>query len=180
MAMKYTPPLPLDLSSDEQVLFNVLTSEESSADWAVKGRAMESLVESLRRRGVVPEIRLRVFADAAFAETGTKSPMQVFENNGTSGGDIVRHPNFLPYIRYFVEGPSLPEQVISGLCAVLNEDVGTSGDVMMQYRRFARESVRAYGLTPKKAATEFFRLGLEIGMTVSEARVLRDAALSTR
>jgi hypothetical protein len=70
--------------------------------------------------------------------------------------------------------------VISGLCQLLNEDRGTSGEVMTQYRRFARASVRAYSLTPRAAATEFFRLGLEIGMSVDEAKILRDAALSTR
>jgi hypothetical protein len=176
--MKYTPPLPVDLSSDEQAQFDLLTSEDTSSDWAVQGKAMESLVESLRQRGVIPEIRLRVFTDAAFAETGSKSPMQVFERNGTTGGEILRHPHFVPYLRYFIKGPSLPAKVISGLCQLLNEDAGTSGEVMTQYRRFARESVRTYGLKPKNAATEFFRLGVEIGMSVDEARILRDAALS--
>jgi hypothetical protein len=106
--MKYIPPLPIELSSDERVHFDVLTSENPSSDWAVKGTAMELLVDSLTRRGVIPKIRLSVFTDAAFAETGTKSPKQIFESNGTSGGDMLRHPNFLPYLRYFVEGPSLP------------------------------------------------------------------------
>jgi len=37
-----------------------------------------------------------------------------------------------------------------------------------------------HGLTPSEAATEFFRLGVEIGMEIHAARTLRDATCSTR
>jgi hypothetical protein len=50
--------------------------------------------------------------------------------------------------------------------------------VMNQYRKHARACVREHGLDPNQAATEFFRLGVEIGMTVHDARTLRDAAKS--
>jgi hypothetical protein len=84
------------------------------------------------------------------------------------------------YLKHFINGPDLPQPVIEGLCKILNESMGTSGMVMDQYCRFARESVRKHGLDRAKAATEFFRLGVEIGMSVDNARTLRDAAHTTR
>jgi len=108
------------------------------------------------------------------------SRQQVFESNATTGNAIYRHPHFIPYIHHWIRGPDLPKDVIDGLCRILNEDHATSGMVMDQYREHARASVRKHGLTPTNAATEFFRLGVEIGMEIDDARTLRDAARSTR
>jgi hypothetical protein len=108
------------------------------------------------------------------------NPDEVFEANGVSGVEIFRHVHFIPYLRHFIDGPNLPNDVIAGLLRILNEDSGTSGMVMDQYRRFARSSIRTRRLNRTEAATEFFRLGVEIGMSVSAARTLRDAALSAR
>jgi hypothetical protein len=140
---------------------------------------MESLVESLLQRQAVPDVRLRVFFDPNYAETGRKSRQEAFESNGTSGNEIYRHPHFIPYLRYFIYGPKLPQPAIDGLCRILNEQRGTSGMVMDQYRRHGRECVRKYGLFRVDAATEFFRLAVEIGMGIDEARTLRKAVQST-
>ncbi len=141
---------------------------------------METLIKSLLDRNAVPQVRLRLFCDPDYAETGNKCPQQVFESNGTSGNAIFRHPHFIPYLRHFIHGPDLPRAAIDGLCKILNDDLGTSGGVMDQYRKHARECVRRYGLVASDAATEFFRLGVEIGMEIHRARTLRDAARSTR
>ena len=79
-----------------------------------------------------------------------------------------------------IEGPDLPREAVDGLCRILNDDMGTSGMVMDQYCRHARESVRRFGLDRRKAATEFYRLGIEVGMEPDDARMLRQAAMSVR
>jgi hypothetical protein len=178
--MKYFPPKSINLTQSEAALYSRIPQAPTHGGWEDVADAMEALIKSLLARNAVPDVRLRLFCDPDYAETGNKSRQQVFESNGTAGNAIYRHPHFIPYLRHFIHGPNLPKDVIDGLCTVLNEDQGTSGMVMDQYRKHARASVRKHGLNPSEAATEFFRLGVEIGMVVHEARTLRDAARSTR
>ncbi len=183
--MEYASPKPVELTPDEQEKFALVKQyfvghSFGSGDWEPVADAMESLVESLLKRGAIPEKRLKLFTDPAFAEVGNKSRKQIFESNGTSGDEIFRHPHFFEHLKYFIKGPNLPKPVIEGLCKILNDELGTSGMVFDQYRKFARDSVRQFKLDRIDAAHEFFRLGVEIGMQVEDARTLRDAAKSTR
>ena len=178
--MNYVAPQTIELTESEAELYSRIPEAPTHDGWHDVADAMETLVESLLDRNVVPEVRLRLFCDSNYAETGSKSRQQVFESNGTAGSDIYRHPHFIPYLRHWIHGPNLPKDAIDGLCKILNEDRGTSGMVMEQYRKHARASVRKHGLSPSDAATEFFRLGVEIGMEIDDARTLRDAARSTR
>ncbi len=178
--MKYIAPQSIELTESESELYSRILEATVHEAWGKIADAMESLVSSLLDRHAVPEVRLRLFCDPDYAETGNKSSQQVFESNGTSGNDIFRHPHFIPYLRNFIHGPDLPEPTIEGLCKILNDDMGTSGMIMDEYRKHARSCVRNCRLDPAKAATEFFRLGVEVGMEIHDARTLRDAARSTR
>ncbi len=178
--MNYVTPESIRLTAEETKLYsriqNVSTHDESQEI----GDSMEALVTSLLDRNAIPKPRLLLFRDPAYAEKGTKSPQQVFEANGQSGSEMIRHPHFIQYLMYFIEGPDLPEPAVEGLCKILNDDLGTSGMLMDQYRTYVRSCVRQYDLNPRKAATEFFRLGVEIGMDLSDAHTMRDAARTTR
>lgn len=178
--MKYKPLGPVELTEEEAEIYSQISNEIDHDEWPSVADAMESLMDSLLDRNAIPEIRLKTFADPAYAETRGKSRQQVFESNGTSGQDIFRHGNFVKYLKYFVEGPRLPDPAITGLCKILNDDSGTSGMILDQYCKHTRKCVRDFKLDPSSAATEFFRLGLEIGMDVSGARNLREAAKSVR
>ena len=178
--MNYVAPESIELTDSEAELYSRILESPKHDGWHEVADAMEALVASLRDRNAVPEIRLRLFYDPDYAETGNKSRQQVFESNGTAGNEIYRHPHFIPYLCHFIRGPDLPKDAIDGLCTILNEDRGTSGMVMDQYRKHSRASIRKHGLNPSEAATEFFRLGVEIGMEIHDARTLRDAARSTR
>lgn len=178
--MEFIPPSTVQLTAEEAQLYAQIPNVPSHDGWLQVADAMENLFLSLLDRDAIPEIRLKLFFDSAFAETGSKSRQEVFESNGTSGNDIFRHPNFIPYLRYFIDGPRLPRTAIDGLCRILNENIGTSGEVMDQYRQHARAVVRTHRLVSSTAATEFFRLGLEIGMSDFAARTLRDAARTAR
>jgi len=179
--MKYIPPQSIELTDEESELFAQidaydLLAHPSHEKYHSVADAMETLVTSLLKRDAVPRIRLSLFTEPDLAETGTKSREQVFESNGTSGVDIFRHPHFIPYLRHFIHGPDLPKPVIDVLCTILNDDIGTSGMVFDQIRKHARSSVREFRLDKRRAATEFYRLGIEIGMEESSARALRHAA----
>lgn len=178
--MNHVVPQSIELTDSESELYSRIPRSPTHDGWSEVADAMESLVRSLLDRNAVAEVRLRLFCDSDYAETGSKSRQQVFESNGTAGIAIYRHPHFIPYLRHWIHGPILPKDAIDGLCIILNEDHGTSGMVMDQCRRHARVSVRKHGLNQSQAATEFFRLGVEIGMEIHAARTLRDAARSTR
>ncbi|MCO6435985.1 MAG: hypothetical protein J5J06_02730 [Phycisphaerae bacterium] len=179
--MRYMPPKQIELTQSETDLYARIPDMPSSDNWQAGADAMEELVTSLLDRNAVPEVRLRLFQDTDYTETDSgKSPETVFESNGKIGSAIYRDGNFIPYLRHWIEGPNLPSHVVDGLCAIMNEDRGTSGMMMKQYQSFAREAVRKYNLNAQRAAKEFFRLGVEIGMEIGDARVLRQAAMSAR
>ena len=183
--MKFSPPHSIALTAEESELYAKIDAYSKKAhpsheEWLPVADAMESLVTSLIEREAVPEIRVRLFTDPELAETGNKSRQQVFESNGTSSPDIFRHPHFIPYLKHFIHGPDLPKAAIDGLCRILDDDMGTSGMVLDQYRKHARLMVREYRLDKSRAATEFYRLGIEIGMDQHSAKSLRDAAKTTK
>src|SRR4030043_125540 len=108
------------------------------------------------------------------------SRKEVFENNGTSGDDILRHPHFLKYLRYFVQGPDLPPQTITIFSqAVCDLSPVTSGDIVTLCD-LAKNEVRVKGLERKAAAEEFFKLSLELGLDVGFSRAVRDTVMKLR
>ncbi|MFO0802821.1 MAG: hypothetical protein U0791_06825 [Gemmataceae bacterium] len=124
---------------------------------------MRDLAESLIKRKAVPEVRLAIFTDPQMNAGGRgKSRQQVFESNGTTGRDILRHPHFMAHLRYFLNGPDLPRPVIEGFCKVIEDDAGTSGMVLDQIKAFVRKAVRDRRLNPRHAADEFYKLAHEI------------------
>ncbi len=178
--MKYLPAKPIKLTDAESLLLSIIPATPGHDGWHQVADAMETLFESLQNRHAIPEVRLRFFFDPEFAESGNKSRHEVFESTGTFGNEVYRHPNFISYLKYFIQGPDLPTPVIDGLCGILNDDAGTSGMVMDKYCKYARQCIRQYGIDRRKAASEFFRLGVEIGMELHAARTLREAAQSAR
>jgi len=178
--MAYRPPPRIKLTKSEtRWLERIPFSHDRVDDWLPIADAMESLFNALLERDAIPAIRLRVFADPEYAETRGRAPKQVFESNGTCGGDICRHPHFAKYLRYFIQGPDLPDAAINGFCRILNEDRGTSGMVLKQLHQYVRLCVREYGLDRHSAASAFYRLAVELEID-HDPRSIRTAALSAR
>jgi hypothetical protein len=178
--MKYFRPIRVKLTEKEQRLLSILTPIPTDREqWKPIAEAQEILFKSLSKRGVIPEIRLRIFADPEFAEKYGKSPKQHFEANARKGDDIFRHQGFQKYLLYMINGPELPNEVISGFCNILNEDAGTSGEVMSRLHAFVREAVRKHELNPHHAATGFYRLAVELD-TEFDAHDIRSQAMSVR
>lgn len=178
--MRYLIPNPIHLTDHENELFARIPLRPPERNWGEIADTMEELTKSILERNAVPEIRVSLFTDPQLAETGKKSRLEIFQSNGTNGIKVFRHPHFIPYLYHWISGPDLPKRVMQGMCDILNEDIGTSGMVIKQYRSFARECVREHHLDATHAAREFFRLGIEIGMEVCDARTLRDAARTTK
>jgi hypothetical protein len=178
--MNYQPPQVVELTRDESKLNEqILDSPDPSKKWTPIADAMESLLKSLIGRNAIPEIRLRIFADPEYAETRNKSPKQIFESNGTCGAEIYRHPHFMKHLRYFINGPDLPAPVINDFCKILNEDAATSGEKVDQLHRFVRSCVREYDLDRHSAASNFYKLAVELEIEYDPYRI-RTVAMSVR
>jgi hypothetical protein len=175
--MKYNPPKPVELTDDEAKWnSHIPSTPDRITEWLPVADSMESLFKSLHKRHAIPEKRLRVFADPEFAETRRTSPKQVFESNARTGKSIYRHPHFIKYLRYFINGPDLPATAISGFCKILNE----SGMILDSLRRYVRSCVREYGLNRQSATSEFYKLAVELGLDRHVCHSVRKAAQSTR
>jgi len=178
--MKYSAPKTIQLSQEESEWYKSIPGTAKNIDkWQPVADCMEQLIKSLVKRRAIPEIRLRVFDDPELAESGGKSPKEVFESNGTSGDAIYRHPHFIQYLHYFIKGPALPGEVIAGFCKILNDNMGTSGMLLTHIRKYIRSSVRKFALDRTSAASEFYRLSVELNVEF-DAHTIRKAAILGR
>ena len=165
-----------------QIDFNPASLERHEARyWIAVGEAALRLTKSLIARKAIPEVRTRYFTDPDFNTGGRgRSRAQIFEKNGTRGEDIFRHPHFLKYLHYFLYGPDLPAQVreafrqkIAAIGLVTSSDIVPLG-------KFARQLTRAARIDAGDAAEEFFKLALECGLELHEARSIGDSVKTAK
>jgi hypothetical protein len=174
-------PSRIALTRVEADLYRIACSDEDNPQpsEADPGDAAVRLVESLQEREAIPHLRLAYFTDPDLNIGGHgRSRRQVFERNGCCGRAILEHPHFVPYLRYFVEGPLLPPPTIEGFVRIVREDLGSSGQVMSQLQSYARAEARRLD-DRYDVPEELFKLALECGVE-RFAGAIRRAALSAR
>ena len=138
------------------------------------------LARSLIERKAIPDVRWRYFADPRLNVGHGKSHKQIFEQNGTRGHAILRHPHFHKYLRYFVLGPDLPQKTIAAFSTLVRHcKPVTSGD-QEAFCQLARCEIRVQRLERRAAAEEFFKLALEVGLDDGMSRVVRDSVMKTK
>lgn len=125
------------------------------------GSSAARLFNSLKSKGLIPEVRLRVFADDNYASGRGPSPRSSFHKNGHSDDTMLEHPHFLKYLKYFIYGPLLPTVVIAEIQNKLNELGPITSSDHITLRRFIRKITRDHKLQ-KTDAEEVFRLILEL------------------
>ena len=128
----------------------------------------------------VPQSRWAYFTDPALNIGSSKSRLEVFESNGTTGEAIFEHPHFLKYLQYFIHGPDLPHETIVSFCAILNKEILTSGMLLDRLRSFARSETRKRGLDKHHASEEFYKLALECELDDHLVRTVRNAVRQVR
>jgi hypothetical protein len=141
---------------------------------------MTALSEALLRRGAIPGARRLYFTDPERNPGGRgKSRQDVFEKNGTVGEEILRHPNFLKYLEYFIYGPDLPPDIVRKFKDAAREGHLSHNDVL-ELVPAARRVVREHNLKPYEASEEFYKLALECGAMPSSADSVRRAIKAIR
>jgi hypothetical protein len=174
-------PQKIDLTDEEeallaQIIFHPKNDNRLHETLKISCAAAAPLADSILSRKAVPEIRRRYFTDLALNIGLKKSRKGVFEANGTKGEAILRHSHFLPYLEYFIYGPQLPDKVIDEFWHLASGFDVERGDL----HKLARNMTRQFELSPREASEEFFKLALECGMMVDDARSVRDAVKTVR
>lgn len=151
--------------------------------WGVDGHAIYlanqqpilDLLRSLSTRDAIPKQRIAYFKDPAYKSGRTKgSRKEGFERNGTTGAEIYTHPNFLPYLKYFLFGADLPQGAIDEFEAQIGDPRWFSGSDILALTKKTREIVRKYRL--QNHDDEFFRLAIDNGLSTYNAESVRKHA----
>lgn len=181
----------IELTDEEQELVDAITlrmplfgenQSDSHSIYLANKRPIVALLKSLNKRGAIPEVRLKYWDDPDY-NTDHRfkvSNKGLFERNGCMGQDIYTDPHFLPYLRYFLFGAELPDSVIVEFeKKVGNPNWLTSGDIL-PIGKFARKLVRQHDLDRRRAPEEFFKLCLDMGITLSYAESVMDSVKKAR
>lgn len=167
----------IDLSESEAELLQRIDLRVSHHDHADGHAAYNAnkepilaLLGSLSERKAVPLQRLNYWSDPRYNFGRVKASRKgLFERNGCTGSEIYTHPHFIPYLRYFLFGPELPDDVIAKFEAkVGNPEWVTSSDVV-PIGKFARDLTREHHLDVSDAPEEFFKLCLDMALSLSTA-----------
>ncbi|MEE8208462.1 MAG: hypothetical protein V3T88_05885 [Nitrosomonadaceae bacterium] len=176
--MHHNIPQIVSLDPSEKKLLDQITFDfDRHNDEILRAscKAADTLANLLLMREAIPEIRIRFFIEPEFNIGAKKSRLQVFESDGVTGYAIFGDPRFLEYLRYFIYGPDLPDQVKTEFCNMEYPYEYISGGEIGDLRKLAISLVREYNLIPSEAACEFFKLAIECGMDAYSAQLIRDA-----
>lgn len=173
----------IELTDEERGLFERIEFDQGRLSYETvqaNGDLSEQLFDLLAARNAIPDHRRRWFTDAAFNPGGRgQSRQDQWRRNGTSGREVLRHPNFLEPFAYFICGPDLPPAAMAAFRAAV-EDCGmvTSSDIPVLSKR-ARHLARQHGLPGHAASDEFYKLALDCGLG-GRASFIRDGVRSLR
>lgn len=173
------PQLGIELTADEQALFDSIRAENGregpfSDEY---GSHVAELLRRLEARAAIPAIRLRYFTDAELNPGIRKSRQQVFIDNGCDTREkLLTSGNFFRHLDYFVRGPRVPARLV----ARFKDHAATPFPEFENLRRAVRAEVRALTQAPPGVYLEddIFMLGLESGLDLGEARIIRTDVMS--
>ncbi|NJS13619.1 MAG: hypothetical protein HC788_02145 [Sphingopyxis sp.] len=176
----------IELTDEESAIasalnFNQVAFASNYDGYLINADLAHRLTTSLLNRGAIPQHRARYFADPELYPGGRGASRQDnFVRHGNSHDEILRHPNFLKYLRYFVYGAELPAAVIAAFADAV-EDCGmvTSGDIVPLGQK-ARQLARSHSLERTAAAEEFYKLCLDLGLSPNQSASIRTSVLQLR
>ena len=174
------------LSTEDRALFDQIRLEwdhrrDDSDAFNLNAELVAQLMGRLVKCKAIPDQRLKYFVDPEYRTGRIKgSHRDLFIRNGRSDDEIVRHPHFLPFLRYFVCGPDLPSTVVSEFREAAQRCGQVSGSDALELGSLARKQVRAYGLASQDAAEEYIKLALDCGIYVGHALTIGDRVKKLR
>jgi hypothetical protein len=143
---------------------------EGHAAYNANKEPILALLSSLGERKGVPAQRLSYWNDPRYNYGRIKTSRKgLFERNGCVGPDIYTHPHFIPYLRYFLFGADLSDAVITAFEEKVGNPQWVSSSDIVPVGKAARDLTRQHRLDRADAPDEFFKLCLDIGLSLSVA-----------
>jgi hypothetical protein len=140
-----------------------------------------ALLQSLSERSAVPQERLNYWNDPRYQYGRIKSSRKgLFERNGCTGADIYTHPHFIRHLRYFLFGAELPDDVITAFEEKVGNPEWFSSCDIVPVGKFARDLTRQYSLDKSDAPEEFFKLCLDMGLSLTAAESVMQSVKQIR
>lgn len=168
------------LTTEEEILLSTIVFHPRKLDFEAtqaNGERAKRLMLSLLEHNAIPEARKAYFTDPEYnLARGKFSKLGGFKRNGCSLDEILKHPNFLKYLLYFVYGSQLPEAVKADFLNSTRETGGNERDLSV----LAKQQVRRFDLNPKEIAEEFYKLGLDCGLAQYQAKTIRNAVFNLK
>tara|TARA_R110002072_G_scaffold163854_3_gene316764 strand:- start:55 stop:606 length:552 start_codon:yes stop_codon:yes gene_type:complete len=177
-----TKNLKITLTTREEKLLSKIEFDPSATnhgnDTRENCQRAAELANMLIKRKIIPAHRIAVFTEADYSTNRGTPPYEQFSRNGNTHEEILQHPHFLPWLRYFIYGPKLPQTLTSQVENKIDElgDL-TSGDTET-LRHFIRSTARKHKLI-KSDADEVFKLIFEYDDNIDLAKTLRTEILNT-
>lgn len=176
----------IDLTPDERALAEAIRFDPHATlgnppAFHANGDLVVQLINRLLKRKAIPDQRLSYFSDPDYNVGGRgKSRRDSFVQKGHDDESLMRHGHFLKYLFYFIYGADLPAPVVQAFRRAV-EDCGpiTSGDIA-PLSSMARQLARTHRLNAKEAADEFYKLGLDLGLSPDNAASIRSSVLQVR
>jgi hypothetical protein len=144
--------------------------DEGHAAHKTNAQPILALLQSLSDRSAVPQERLNYWNDPRYHQGRIKASRKgLFERNGCTGAEIYTHPHFLRHFRYFLFGAELPDAVITAFEEKVGNPQWVSSSDIVPIGKFARDLTRQYRLEKTDAPEEFFKLCLDMGLSLMTA-----------
>jgi hypothetical protein len=134
-----------------------------------------ALLQSLRERGAIPTHRIEYFTNPEYKRGGrTKGSWQDLFERHNEGVEVFEHPHFKQHLRYFLFGPDLPDEAILEFeREIPSNPEWISGSDGIDLGKKAIKIARAHNIQKHKAADNFFKLCLDIGISFSQADMIQ-------
>ena len=168
--------MKIELTAEEETLLSTIEFEalklESGQPARDNAERAAQLATFLIDRKAIPEIREKVYSDEGYTTGHGPSAAEQFRRHDNTHEETIRHPHFLPWLRYFIFGPKLPETMIREFEILLSE-LGslTSGDGPA-LKNFIRNQIKHHRLEKSKS-DEVYKLILEFKDDTYLAKSLR-------
>lgn len=178
----------LSLTAEEETLFRQIdlsvshgNHDEQRAAYLGNQKPILALIKSLNERDGIPEHRIRYWADPDYNPGRIKSSRKgLFERNGNQGDEIYTHPSFVRHLRYLLLGSELPAHISEAFERKTGNPEWVNSSDAIDLGKYARKLVRENNMVGSEAAGEFFKLALDIGLSLNEALIILESVKQVR
>jgi hypothetical protein len=168
----------IDLTEAERALLAQIdfdTERVTFEDQKRNGEAAARFLKSLLARNAIPQQRLKYFLDPAFRSSRQKGRRwNLIDADNNILDETARHPNFLPYLYYFVHGPRLPRRARERFHTEVKRRGRVSSSDAVALAEVARAEARSLGLQAHTASEEYLKLALDCEIPSHHALSIRD------